>query len=332
MHGVQGGQTPNDHTGRSGQNKLWGERGEQSRLAWLWAQIAKRYRNRSAVVAYDTLNEPYGGAEAGDQGDLRTDATGRSGRSTRTSSSTRRATSTTSTTTATRRRTAGRNVGFQMHYYPGLFGGGDPTIRTQAKHFRRLESVAGDDRRLNVPFLVGEMNVVFERAGGAPMMRRTFDLHAAYGWATTMWSYKVLDARRQQAEATLGDGRQSRTRAEDRPRRLRARPRSRRTSARSRPMELVPYRELQRVLTAKNPRIYPPLPPEPPPATYRARRKTHRRLEPRPTSAARSKEASDEAERRRSILYGGGRGYLGRAATSSVSSTARSAGRLHRSR
>ncbi len=33
---------------------------DQKRLSWLWGNLAKRYRNRTAVMGYDTFNEPYG--------------------------------------------------------------------------------------------------------------------------------------------------------------------------------------------------------------------------------------------------------------------------------
>lgn len=203
MHGVQGGQSVYDHTGRRNQNKLWSEPANQERLAWLWGELAKRYRNRSAVVAYDVFNEPYGGTKPqqvavfrkvleeirrhdpdklvfahGNWDDFR--HYGNPGTN------------------------GWRNVGFQMHYYPGLFGFGNPTTVTHARHLRHLESVAKTVQSLNVPFLVGEMNVVFNRAGGPAMMRRTFDTHARYGWMTTMWSYKVLSGEGGHGDASWG--------------------------------------------------------------------------------------------------------------------------------
>ena len=127
-----------------------------------------------------------------------------------------------------------RNVGFQMHYYPGLFGGGDPTVATQAKHLASLASVQREVARLDVPFYVGEMNVVFDRAGGADMMRRTFDLHARYGWETTMWSYKAGDEGGRDRRRLLGHGRERRARPPDRLLTTTRRRRSRRRSARTR--------------------------------------------------------------------------------------------------
>lgn len=191
MHGVQGGQSVYDHTGHSGQNKLWTDKQDQERLAWLWGEMAKRYRDRSAVVAYDVFNEPYGGTHEGQvaifskvlasirkvDADKLVYAHGHTD---------------TFTHYGKPADNGWKNVGFEMHYYPGLFGGGAPTLETQAKHLNQLTLIAKDVKEFNAPFLVGEMNVVFGAAGGGPMMRKTFDVHESYGWATTMWAYKLM--------------------------------------------------------------------------------------------------------------------------------------------
>lgn len=192
MHGVQGGQNPYDHTGRRDQNKLWSDPENQNRMAWLWGEIAKRYRNEPTVVAYDVFNEPYGGEKPEIAAVWR------------------------KSYDAIRRNdpdklvwAAGRydgfemygvpaehglrNVGIEMHYYPGLFGNGDPGMATSVKFLHWIsDTLAPQVKRLNVPFYVGEMNVVFKSAGGAAMMRRTFDLYESLGWNVTMWSYKLL--------------------------------------------------------------------------------------------------------------------------------------------
>lgn len=203
MHGAQGGQSVFDHTGRSGQNKLWAVQENQDRLVWLWREIARRYRDRSAVVAYDLLNEPYG--------------------------------STAPQLTALMDRLVRevreedpdkliyvpghywgigfygnpshrgwRNVGFTEHHYPGLFGGGDPTLQTHARFLRNLELRAQRIDELGAPYLVGEMNVVFRSAGGGATMRRYFDAHARFGWATTMWSYRAVSREGGHGDATWG--------------------------------------------------------------------------------------------------------------------------------
>jgi glucan 1,3-beta-glucosidase len=191
MHGIQGGQSTYDHTGHSGQNKVWTSPEAQDRAAWLWQEIAKRYRNNPVVVAYDLYNEPYGGTKDQQVALFKTLYPG------------------------VRKQDPEKlilahgnyddfqhygdpkannwhNVGFQMHYYPGLFGNGSPTVRNYQKHLQRLEGVEEVQNRLNVPFLIGEFNVVFTDAGGGEMMRRTFDVHEKFGWMSTMWSFKVL--------------------------------------------------------------------------------------------------------------------------------------------
>lgn len=199
MHGAQGGQSPYDHTGHSGQNHLKDSVEDQQRLAWLWGELAQRYRNRSAVVAYDVWNEPYGTPKSMHKGIFE-----RSLKAIRQVDPEKLVYAMGNFDGYDQygdpKANGWHNVGFQMHYYPGLFGGGSPTIDTQVKHLRSLGGVQKDVQRLNVPFYVGEMNVVFDKAGGADMMRRTFDLHAKYGWATTMWSYKVYSK-----EGGIGD-------------------------------------------------------------------------------------------------------------------------------
>ncbi len=190
MHGAQGGQSPYDHTGRSDQNHLKDSPEDQKRLAWLWGEIAKRYRNRSAVVAYDVWNEPYGTPKP-----LQKPIFEQSLATIRKADPDKLVWAMGNFDGFDQygdpKANGWHNVGFQMHYYPGLFGGGDPTVATQVKHLASLAAVQRKVERLGVPFYVGEMNVVFDGAGGADMMRRTYDLHAKYGWATTMWSYKL---------------------------------------------------------------------------------------------------------------------------------------------
>jgi glucan 1,3-beta-glucosidase len=203
MHGAQGGQSEYDHTGRSGQNKLWADKKNQERLAWLWGKIAARYRNRSAVVAYDVFNEPYGGTKA-DQIKVFRQALAQI----RAVDPEKLVYAHGSTDTFTHygkpKDNGWKNVGFEMHYYPGLFGGGDPTLQTQARHLRQLKLIAEEVKSFDAPFLVGEMNVVFAEAGGGPMMRKTFDLHESFGWSTTMWAYKLLNANGGEEKSSWG--------------------------------------------------------------------------------------------------------------------------------
>lgn len=204
MHGAQGGQNQEDHSGHSGQNKLKDNLEDQRRLAWLWGEIAKRYKNRAAVVAYDPFNEPYGMPKAAQVSVFK------------------------QCYAAIRKNDPEKviyapgnyddfdhygdpkangwhNVGFQMHYYPGMFGGGPPTVQTHVKHIDSMKELAKRVKALNVPFIVGEWNVVFDTAGGAEMMRRYFDLYNGFGWAATMWSYKVYGPEGGVQAETWGD-------------------------------------------------------------------------------------------------------------------------------
>ncbi len=193
MHGVQGGQNIEDHSGQAGQNKLWTSPEAQSRLCWLWSKIAARYKNRGAVVAYDVFNEPYGGSH-----ELQKPIFSRAYTAIRAEDPEKLIYAMghydTFTHYGSNRENGWHNVGYQMHYYPGLFGGGSPTPQTHARHIADLAKVAAQVDTFGSPFLVGEMNVVFARAGGANLMRAYYDIHAKYGWATTMWSYKTCSA------------------------------------------------------------------------------------------------------------------------------------------
>lgn len=193
LHGVQGGQSIFDHTGHSGQNKLWKSEKDQERMAWLWKQIAARYRNRDAVVAYDVFNEPYGGSHE----DLKS-VFSRCYKSIREVDKDKlifaHGASDTFTFYGDPKANGWKNVGFQMHYYPGLFGNGDPTPMVHARHLASMDGVAAVVDKLNVPFLIGEFNVVFGKNShlGAPMQRLSFDTYAEKGWNATMWAYKVM--------------------------------------------------------------------------------------------------------------------------------------------
>ncbi|MCC6578860.1 MAG: cellulase family glycosylhydrolase [Phycisphaeraceae bacterium] len=197
LHGAPGGQSTEHHTGRRGENRLWTDPHAQARTIWLWRQIAEHYRGRAAVVAYDLLNEPYGDSRQ----DLRQALTSLMDK----------------LVAAIRQvdpdklllvpgslqgiacygqpsQRGWSNVGFTEHFYPGLFG----SPSTLESHARFIAcDIARRDALLapsQVPFLVGEYNVVLDRLGGATMMRQYADLYRRRGWMATMWSYKLVKA------------------------------------------------------------------------------------------------------------------------------------------
>ena len=64
-----------------------------------------------------------------------------------------------------------KNVGYTEHFYPGVYDN-SPTLETHARFLSRdLQAKADLFKQWRVPFLAGEFNVVFERAGGSAMMR-----------------------------------------------------------------------------------------------------------------------------------------------------------------
>ena len=60
LHGVVGGQSASDSTGRQNQNQYWTNSLARSQTAYLWSQIAAHYNGNSAVAGYDLVNEPFG--------------------------------------------------------------------------------------------------------------------------------------------------------------------------------------------------------------------------------------------------------------------------------
>jgi len=60
MHGVVGGQSTSDDTGRSGQNQYWTNGNFQGQTAYIWWQIANHYKGNPTVAGYDLINEPIG--------------------------------------------------------------------------------------------------------------------------------------------------------------------------------------------------------------------------------------------------------------------------------
>lgn len=58
MHGAPGGQSMNHSTGKAGRNLLYTDESCMQMAEKLWKEIAARYKDSSAVAAYDLLNEP----------------------------------------------------------------------------------------------------------------------------------------------------------------------------------------------------------------------------------------------------------------------------------
>lgn len=194
MHGTPGGQSKQDHTGESGQNKLWNNPTNQKRTIDLWKAIAERYKDRAIVAAYDVINEPYGDYRQDVRPELATLVP---------------------QITAAIRATGDRHltyfpgalnggiafygdptklnaIGFTEHYYPGLFGS-KPAMETHARLFgQELPAKRAYVDKLGTPYFVGEFNIVLASEDPNRLMRAYYDRFAEYGWTSTMWSYKLL--------------------------------------------------------------------------------------------------------------------------------------------
>src|SRR5690554_166513 len=218
LHGAVGAQGWEHHSGCAGQNWYWdGGNGQhagyyQDRTAWLWQQIAKRYKNSGTVAGYGLLNEPWGT-------DPKTLAD-----NIETLYHTVREVDQDhiiilpghSQGIAAYGNPADRgmeNVAFEMHFYPGLFGWGD--IGYQVHHDWLSCGASGISgvcewaarlSALDTPFLIGEFQPwagLGDKLGGK-IARASYDTYAQYGWAATNWSYKVLSNTGGQGNGTWG--------------------------------------------------------------------------------------------------------------------------------
>ena len=196
MHGAPGSQSKMDHTGKRDQNKLWGSSQRQDQIVELWRTISQRYKNRSVVAAYDILNEPYG--------DYQTDMRPALRKLIPRCYNAIRATGDNTIVIFPNALGAGitfygdlksqgfKQLAFTDHYYAGLYGS-PSTLQSHAGVFARTMPEAQTYLKSNdAAMLIGEFNVVLEKAGGDAVMRRYFDDFARRGWMATMWSYKLL--------------------------------------------------------------------------------------------------------------------------------------------
>jgi glucan 1,3-beta-glucosidase len=63
LHGAPGGQSKDHHTGEEGRNRFFKDPDNIARTGRVWQTIARRYRDRPEVAAYDLLNEPMGAGD-----------------------------------------------------------------------------------------------------------------------------------------------------------------------------------------------------------------------------------------------------------------------------
>ena len=60
LHGAPGGQSSDHHTGQANQNRFFRDPRHIEHAERVWQTVARRYRDRAEVAAFDMLNEPMG--------------------------------------------------------------------------------------------------------------------------------------------------------------------------------------------------------------------------------------------------------------------------------
>ncbi len=191
LHGAAGYQSNMGHCGREDYNKFWSDPNYLKRTCWLWQQIAQRYKNRGCVAGFDLLNEPWG---APMQKQIEAfDAMYKAIRSADSERLVFIQGHESIKELGSPKEHGWKNVPYSLHRYPGIFDGGPPTRENQARFLKSyLAGINKETQDFNVPFLMGEFNVVYTGAGGAEMMRRHYDAYEQYNWAATMWAYKII--------------------------------------------------------------------------------------------------------------------------------------------
>lgn len=206
LHGAVGGQAAasEQHDGCIGAAQMWTNNTYWDRTKWLWDNIAQHYRGRTAIAAYDLLNEPWG-----------TDATTLANRSYELFNTVRAADPTHVILLP------GHNSGIDaygnpnsrgltnsslwMHFYPGLwgwndtatYGAGQANMHANWLHCNQDgtgESCTWRDKinGIQTPFLVGEFQPwTLLGSYGGQITRKTYDIYNMYGWAATNWAYKT---------------------------------------------------------------------------------------------------------------------------------------------
>ena len=198
LHGTPGGQSLEDHTGEAGQDHLWTSEEDQKRTVEVWRALAEHFKNDGTVAAYDLINEPYGNhtedcrpvlarlmpeiyqaiRSTGDQHVVFFSGALNGGIAFYGNPHDRNMT----------------NVAFTEHFYPGLFGS-TAALETQARVLNQeLQAKRDYTAEIASPYYIGEFNVVLSSEDPARLMRAYYDRVSEYGWAGTMWAYKLISA------------------------------------------------------------------------------------------------------------------------------------------
>jgi endoglucanase len=189
MHGLPGGQSNAEHTGDKDRNAFWTDPKMQKRTLDLWIAIAKRFKGRSAIAAFDLMNEPMGAPDGNtlvaiqgalmqairkvDPNRLVIIEDGYKGLQ----NFPRLAAPNTSA------------VIYSQHHYPTLTVPASP--ETHEAFFRdKFPQFVKEQARFNQPLYIGEWNVIQEKSGGGPMARKHIEQMESHDWSWALWIYK----------------------------------------------------------------------------------------------------------------------------------------------
>lgn len=190
LHGAPGGQSTADHTGAAERNQYWGSKADHDRAAAIWTAVAARYRGRSAVAAFDLLNEPMGAP----RGQAIVDSADELYRAVRAADPDRLVVMEDAyrgldifPAPASKGWTG---VIFSQHHY-ATFGVPDPKPEMVEKYFKEIfPESQSQQKRLGAPVFVGEWNVMDKAAGGTAMTQRYVTEMEGRGWSWAVWTFK----------------------------------------------------------------------------------------------------------------------------------------------
>ena len=212
LHGAVGSQGWEHHSGCAGKNLFWSTPEYQQRTQWLWQQVAGRYKDRAVVAGYSLLNEPWGASETEMANVVKTLYNAvRSVDSKHVVILPGHAAGINAYGNPAQ---AGmKNVAFEMHFYPGFFGWGQPGLPVHKEWLYCGSSGNGGVcewnarlKNVNTAFLVGEFQpwAAMGAEAGGQVTRTTYDVYVSYGWASSAWSYKLITNAGGQGNGTWG--------------------------------------------------------------------------------------------------------------------------------
>jgi len=186
MHGVVGQQSHSDTTGRVNQNQYWNNGNHKGNTAYIWWQIANRYKGNPTVAAYDLINEPIGAPNSAAVWTAYNDLY-KSIRSV-------------DTTHIVMMEGAYGSWNWSMLPNPAQFGWTNVVYQMHEYQFSNPSATGvqnGANRQVadfnnhaswNVPGFIGEFN---NFGNGASVWRNVLNTYTNAGLSWTMWSYKA---------------------------------------------------------------------------------------------------------------------------------------------